>query len=433
MSNTPKLARGVSLRLSLMMFLQYAIWGAWLPLLYQYLSNGRGFGEEQIGSIFVIGGVGALVAPFIAGQIADRYFATQHFLGISHLLGAALVWQLATLENYESFLWFSLAYSVIYMPTLALTNSLALHHIPDKDRDFGRVRTWGTVGWVIVGIAVGQWLLHHHTPDTGSEEARLAAQIAGMSDAFRVSAVLGACMGLYCFFLPNTPPAPAGEGERKSATIEALREIRMQPLLVLFLLAVPVSCIHQFYFVHTAGFLGQFQVAGTPQINAIFGVGGGGLMTVGQMSEMLVLMLIPVLAKGLSRKALLAIGLAAYALRMAIFAYIEHLPEGLQTPVLLLGLALHGLCFGCFIFVSFMIVDEETSSNVRASAQSLYNLVIVGLGIIVGSLLATEGAKRAKDADGVMNYQTLFGWPMWASLACLGCLFLLYPSKGKRK
>ena len=133
---------------------------------------------------------------------------------------------------------------------------LLFHHLPDRDRDFGRVRVWGTVGWIVVGIAIGQWLLHHHTPADASAEAQQAAQFAGMADAFRLSAVLGIMLGLYCLTLPHTPPS---QGQRANATFEALAEVRHNPLLTLFLLAVPISCIHQFYFVHTAEFLGRFQ------------------------------------------------------------------------------------------------------------------------------------------------------------------------------
>jgi MFS family permease len=247
--DAPRLGAGLNARLSLMMFLQYAIWGAWLPLLWPFLRGHRGFEPQQIGDMFAVGAVGALVAPFLAGQIADRYFATEKYLGLSHIVGGVLVWQLASLEGYWSFLAFSLLYSLIYAPTLSLTNSLSFHHLPDRDRDFGRVRVWGTVGWIAVGIAIGQWLLYRHTPAEGTDEAVLSAQQAGMADAFRLSAVLGILMGLYCFSLPHTPPT---SGKQKSATLEAIGEIRRNPLLALFLLAVPISCIHQFYFVHTA-------------------------------------------------------------------------------------------------------------------------------------------------------------------------------------
>ncbi len=420
-------------RLSMMMFLQYAIWGAWLPLLLPFLSGHRNLENAQIGNIFAVGAVGAIIAPFIAGQIADRYFSTEKFLGISHILGGILVWQLAWIDTYWMFLAFSLVYSLIYSPTLPLTNSLAFHHIEDRDRDFGKVRVWGTVGWIVVGIAIGQWLLHRHTPVDATTAEVAAAQVSGMADAFRLSGVLGILMGLYCFSLPKTPPSP---GKQANATVEALGEVKRNPLLTLFLLAVPISCIHQFYFVHTAGFLGQLQTESeriSEWVNKIFGVGGGGLMTIGQMCEIAVLASIPLVAKRVSRKTLLATGIVAYGLRMFLFGYVETLSATLGVPevlVLILGVALHGFCFGCFIFVAFMIVDEETTGDVRASAQSLFNLVIIGIGVIVGSKIATGVASWAT-TDGAIDYKQLFSVPMWASLACLLALLVFYPG-GRR-
>jgi nucleoside transporter len=415
---------GVKPRLSAMMFLQYAIWGAWLPLLWPFLENVRGLTGEQIGNVFAIGAVGAIVAPFIAGQIADRYFSTEKFLALSHILGGLLVWQLASIESYEGILGFSLAYSIIYSPTLSLTNSIAFHHLPDRDRDFGKVRVWGTVGWIVVGIGIGQWLLLRHSPAGVTGAALDLARYEGMADAFRLSAILGIAMGVFCLTLPHTPPV---RGEQNNATLEAIGEVRRtRTLLVLFLLAVPVSCIHQFYFVHTAGFLGQFQSGAAETINKVFGVGGGGLMTIGQMSEIAVLALIPVFAKRVPRRALLAVGLVAYGLRMAIFAHAGALPESVRTPIVMFGIALHGLCFGCFIFVAFMVVDEETSSDVRASAQSLFNLVIVGIGIIVGSMIAGRVAGWAKLEGGGTDYERLFSVPMWASAVCLVLLLVFY-------
>ncbi|MDA7980420.1 MAG: MFS transporter [Pirellulales bacterium] len=596
----PPLSFSLWFRLSLMMFLQYAIWGAWLPLLFPFLAGHRGFTPGQIGDMFAVGALGAILAPWIAGQIADRYFNTERYLAVAHILGGVLVFQLAYLDTYWAFLTFSFLYSLIYAPTLSLTNSISFHHLPDRDRDFGRVRVWGTVGWIVVGIGVGQWLAFNHTPDredveramivnllddakraelkqsfevkyldedgvaqtaigpceqsdlpyldaraegeelperksvtintgTQAEPAQTSidtsqitsvvnsleswestlqpelreefyqavdavagretphnpdtadpaetwipsqwdgtkeefadavakriteraprqdvaasekgglftedavklqvssAQQAGMSDAFIVSALLGVVLGLFCLTLPRTPPQP---GQQSNATSEALGEIRRQPLLALFLLAVPISCVHQFYFVHASTFLGEYQrhaegfVAG---INSIFGVGGGGLMTIGQMTEIAVLALIPLFAKKFSRKTLLATGIIAYGLRMFLFAYVDVIP---LPPLftLILGVALHGLCFGSFIFVAFMIVDEETTGDVRASAQSLFNLVIVGIGIIVGSKVAGWVAEWAS-ASGAMNYRQLFSVPMWASVGCLAFLIFFYPRK----
>ncbi|GEM_PF-93900 len=543
-SAPPSAGAGVKWRLSVMMFLQYAIWGAWLPILWPFLAGTRGFSATEIGTMFAVGAVGALVAPFVAGQIADRWFATERFLGFSHLAGAVLIWRLAEIESYGGFLVFSLLYSLTYAPTLPLTNAISFHHLPDRDRDFGKVRLFGTLGWIVVGVLVGHWLALRWTPgpgeaagllfdrefaraegrarlleesrlvlrdksvltgkvlseeggrlrvrivgaegertvevpagevrerrplyaalaaegkapllkealenlgrDAGAEAARTwrgrlleagafakealqgpvrARQNEGRADAFRLSALLGLLLGVFCFFLPHTPPSP---GKERAAPLEALRELKRQPLATLFLLAVPVSCIHQFYFVHTANFLSGFDLE-KPWFTSVFGVGGGGLMTLGQCSEILVLGLLPLVAKRVSRRTLLAVGLLAYALRMALFAHVEEfaalgLPPGLVLP---LGVALHGFCFGCFIFVSFMIVDEETPPDVRASAQSLYNLVIVGIGIIAGSMIAAWVQDWATLGSEI-NYAKLFAVPMWASLACLALLFLFYPRR----
>ena len=450
-STAPPLSPKVNLQLSGMMFLQYGIWGAWLPILFPYMGY-LNFTLTQSVMSFAVGAFGAIIGPMMAGQIADRYFATEKFLAVSHLAGAVLVWFLSSVTSFPLFLVLSLVYGLIYAPTLALTNSLAFHHLPDRDRDFGKVRVWGTVGWIVVGIAVGHWLGAVHTPK-GPEQIAAAAvrlkmdpskpvevvtasQNAGRADAFKFSAVLGVIMALFCLTLPHTPPTKvagspgAGSGSggpQKSATLAALAEIKVQPLLTLFLLAVPISMIHQFYFVHTSGFLTDLQnreaaaMSVASRINGILGVGGGGLMTIGQMAEIFVLAAIPFFAKSVSRRTLLAVGIVAYALRMLLFAYTDSM-----FPILL-GVALHGFCFGCFIFVAFMVVDEETSKDVRASAQNLFNLVVVGVGIIVGSWFAiyVVGAWAGK------SYTKLFSVPMWMSLACLVALFLFYPG-GKK-
>lgn len=421
-------------RLSVMMFLQYAIWGAWLPLLFPFMVGYRGLPLDDVGKILAAGAAGAIFAPFISGELADRAFNTEKVLAVSHIVGAVLVWFLGSIEGFWPLVGLAFAYSIVYSPTLSLTNSLALHQLADRDRDFGKVRLWGTIGWICAGIGIGQWLLYSHTP-SGAADVVLKAQQGGMADAFKLSAILGVVMGIYCLTLPPTPPAKGAKG---GAALKAIGEILKQPLVVLFALAIPMSCVHQFYFVHTASFLGEYQVKAMGTVNAInrvFGVGGGGLMTVGQMSEIVVLALVPLVAKFLSRKSLLAIGLAAYALRMAIFAFAPGIlgsDSGLLLPTLIAGVALHGLCFGCFIFVAFLIIDENTTPDVRASAQSLFGLVVFGIGIIVGSIVAGWVGGQATVSAGpppVFDYKLMFSYPMWGSLACLVILILAYKNK----
>jgi nucleoside transporter len=425
-STAPPLTGKLNGQLSIMMLLQYAIWGAWLPIFFPFLTTYRGFTGGQAGTLFAVGAIGALVAPFIAGQIADRYFNTEKYLGISHIVGGLLVWQLAKIESYTGLMIFGILYALVYVPTLGLSNSLAFTHLPDRDRDFGKVRVWGTLGWIAVGIGVGHWLRIMHTP-TGVPPAEvLKAQAQGMGDAFKLSAILGFILGGWCFTLPKTPPKP---GQKKFAPFQALAEIKKMPLLALFLISFPMSCVHQFYFVRTSGFLGTLQSSATDGIDKffakVFGVGGGGLMTIGQIAELAVLALMPILATKLSRKMLLTVGVLAYAVRFGVFAYLPF------TAAVVPALALHGLCFGCFFFVAFMIVDEETSPDVRASAQGLYNLVIMALGVIAGNFFAGQVDVWATK-DKVTNFQTLFSIPMWICLVCLALLVLFYPSKKQK-
>jgi len=436
----------MKLRLSVMMFLQYAIWGAWLPILFSYLGYLK-FDGTQCFQIFAAGAAGAIAGPFIAGQIADRFFATEKFLGLSHLVGAQLVWLLSETTSFNAYLALSALYGLVYAPTLALTNSICFHHLPDRDRDFGRVRLWGTIGWIVAGIAVGHWLAQYTPAGDGvTEKMREEAWNAHRNDAFKLSAFLGIALGLFSFLLPHTPPKRDMAGG-ETALARALGYCLKQPLLLLFALAIPMSCVHQFYFVHASNYLSAYQARGgaaesfTNGINALLGVGGGGLMTIGQMSEIAVLALVTVMAKKMSRKSLLAIGLTAYAARMALFTFTDSLPTAL------LGVALHGFCFGCFIFVAFMVVDEETPADVRATAQNLFNVVIIGIGIVVGSWFAAQvvdpwakeriglsAATGFKDIPTVQLHHYfggLFSVPMWIALGCLLVLLVAYPGKKK--
>jgi nucleoside transporter len=421
----------VRTRLSVMMFLQYAIWGAWLPILYPFLMGHRGFDLDQTGFCLMAGAVGALFGPFLAGQLADRSFATEKLLAASHAVGAILVYFLSVAETFPVFVSLSFVYGLVYAPTLALTNSISFANLPDRDRDFGPVRLWGTLGWIAAGIAVGQILLRLHTPAGVSDAEVAAAQNAGRAVAFQISAGLGLIMAGYCLTLPNTPPTKSAT--ERTAWLEGLQEIGKQPLLTLFLIAVPISMIHQFYFVFTSDFLTAIQNKANSEganafassVNQVFGVGGGGLMTIGQMTELVVLAAMPFIAKGFSRKTLLLVGIAAYAARMALFAFAPEL------PTVLLGVALHGVCFGCFIFVAFMVVDEYTTADIRATAQNLFNLVIIGVGIIVGSLFATSVVARYATADGAqqMDYARLFSVPMYMAIACFVLMLVFYPSR----
>jgi len=412
---------GMVPRLSAMMFLQFAIQGAWLPLLFAFLQNYRGFGHSELAWLGAAGAIGAVVSPFIAGQLSDRYLNVERFMFLAHLVGAAVVWMLAETTGFWPVLTLAFLYGVLYTPTLAGANAIAFAHLPDRDRDFGKVRVWGTVGWIVVSIAIGQWLFRMHTPVGGTDEARKLAQAAGTIDAFRLSAVLGLIQAIYCLTLPKTPP----QRQRKSyAPGEALWEIRRQPLITLFLISIPVAAVHSFFFARTAQYLIDLQLK-APAIDRIFGVGGGP-MAIGQISEVIVLALMPIIARRVPRKVLLSIGLLAYIGRFFIFAYLPY-PWAIYP-----GLALHGLVFGCFFFICFMIVDEQTTMDVRSSAQNMFNLVVFGLGVIIGNLLAGWIAEWTSTGTSV-NWQAYYAIPGWITLGCLGLLLIFYPRSSRVK
>jgi predicted MFS family arabinose efflux permease len=243
-----------------------------------------------------------------------------------------------------------------------------------------------------------------------------------MADAMKLAAILGLVLGLYCFTLPATPPAP---GREKFAPAEALKEILRQPLLTLFLLAFPVAALHAFFFARAAEYLtaGRLDVAPDSWINKIFGVGGAGLMTVGQISELLVLSLMPLIVKRFSRKTLFAVGLSAYALRFFVFAYLPN------APAVIFALALHGVVFGCFFFLVFITIDEYTTKDVRSSAQNVFNLIIFGVGVILGNWFSGQLGHWVTSPGNVVNWQMFYAVPGAITLVCLFALLVLYPNR----
>lgn len=407
----PVAPRSLLARMSVMMFLQFAIQGAWLPLLFQYFNEYRHFEATRVSVLLAWGAIGAVISPFIAGQLADRYMNAERFMTAAHLVGAVVVWVFAEIENFYALACLSFLYGVLYTPTIGTANAIAFAHLPDRDRDYGKVRVWGTVGWITVGIGIGQWLLFRAGTDK-------TLQVEMMRDAFRLSAILGVVQAVYALTLPKTPPKRAA---KSYAPVAALRQIGRQPLLTIFLLSIPIAAAHQFFFVRTSQYLRQLDLK-APIVDKIFGVGGAGIMTIGQISEVVMLSLMPILVKRVPRKVLLSVGLLAYTARFLVFAYLPY------AWALLPALALHGVVFGCFFFLCYMIVDEQTTKGVRASAQNLFNLIVFGVGVIIGNIMAGYIDKWTS-ADGHTNWQAYFSIPGWVTLGCLGVLLVFYPNR----
>lgn len=365
-----------------MMFLQYALWGAWLPVTARYLSatiadGGLGFSGSQIGMILgLAGSIGAIAAPFIAGQIADRYFSTERILAFLVTFGGIVKWYTSLQTDYNSWLFLSILYSVLYMPTLALSNSITFAHIDNQENDFPRIRIWGTVGWIMASWAFPMiWL------QTDLELQSMPPFIVGVEvpdvtgrlvDALKFSGGISIIYGFFCFLLPHTPPNK--DAKEKLAFKKAFELFQYSSFTILVLSSLAVSVIHQIYFLQTGPFLSHI---GIPDSQI------GPAMTIGQFAEILTMAYLGFFLKRLGFKKVITIGIAAYCLRYAIFG-----TESLPVWVMVLSQAFHGFCYAFFFAAAYVYVDKIAEKDVRHSAQTVFGIIILGGGPVIGGLLS---------------------------------------------
>jgi nucleoside transporter len=363
----------VRARLSIMMFLQYFVWGAWGVEMGGYMDQVLHFTGPQIGSIFSTTAIAAMISPLFLGYVADRLFSTERILAVLHLVGAALLGYAATQSEFSHLFPVMIAYALCYMPTLALTNSISFENIRDPEKDFPLIRVFGTLGWIVAGWVVGFVLRAR----AGSFLYPTVTSIMGAeSDFFRANNFLfmaagaSAILGLFCLTLPHTPPkrhaSAKDTGDRKSV-LSLLRE----PSFLVFVIASFLVCIPlAFYYSLANVFLGQ--------IDAPFPTA---LQTIGQISEVGFMALMPWFIVRLGVKKMLALGMLAWAVRYVLFGT-------LSFPLVLIGLILHGICYDFFFVGSQIYVDSKADVTQRASAQSFIAFVTLGVAMYVGSLLA---------------------------------------------
>lgn len=348
----------MKMRLGLMMFLQFFVWGAWYVTLGTWLSATLHFSGEQIGWAAGTTAIGAIISPFFVGLIADRAFATQRLLGVLHLLGAALLLFASTQTTFVPLYVAVLLYALCYMPTLALTASLAMRQMTDPKQEFGFVRVFGTIGWIVAGLIVGAW---------GVEATALPLRLASAASVL---------MAIYSFTLPDTPPLARGTQFKWQhvVPIESVRLLRRRSMAV-FALASLLICIPlQFYYAFTNLFLNEIGVH-----NA------AGKMTGGQMSEVLCMLLIPWFFRRLGVKYMLAVGMLAWVVRYAAFAYGN---ADALVWMLWLGIVLHGICFDFFFVVGQIYIDREAPPTLRAATQGLITFLTYGAGMFIGAWLS---------------------------------------------
>jgi nucleoside transporter len=414
MEGTERPGGMITLRLSIMMLLQYAVWGAWLPVAARYLKalpdeGGLGFDDKQIGMILgLAGSIGAVSAPFIAGQFADRYFRTERFLAVLMVAGGIVQLYLAKQTAYANWLVLAILYSVVFMPTLALSNSLAFAHIRDADRDFPKIRVWGTIGWIAASWTFPMiWLqtdLHRQWMPpflAGPEVENVTGRLV---DALKFSAILSFVYAGYCLLLPATPPKR--NAVEPLAFAKAFRLFKKPSFAVLVLVSLSIATIHQIYFLQTSPFFSWLGLKDS-QI--------GPAMTIGQFSEILMMALLGVLLKRFGFRFVLSVGAAAYFARYTIWGVTD-----LPVWLLVASQALHGICYACFFAASYIYVDRISDDDVRHSAQTVYGIMILGGGPVLGGLLSGWLGDRYTPEGGALNFSSY--WYTVAGIALVTTL-----------
>ena len=321
---------GIRWRLSTMMFLEYVIWGAWSPVLSAYLEK-IGFNGVQSGWIYALLPLGCMIAPFAGGQLADRYISTEKLLAWLHLGGGVLLCIMATSTSYRSVATLMFLWALLYAPTLALTNSITFHHLPDAEKKFGLVRVFGTLGWIAAGLilTVARRAWPEGIPGLGGADSLWLAGAASF------------VLGVFSFVLPKTPPAKSGKSPW--AFLDALKMLRDPSFAIFIGITLVVSTELMFYYVLTAPFLQSIGVA-EKNVPAV--------MTLAQAAEIGTMLALPwMLGKWGVRKTL-AFGILAWPIRYAIFAYGQ--PKGLVIA----ALTLHGICYVCFFVVCYIYVNS---------------------------------------------------------------------------
>jgi nucleoside transporter len=383
-------------RLSFMMFLQFFIWGAWFVTMGTYLSQNLSAEGLQIAKAYETQAIGAILAPFIIGLIADRFFPAQVILGVLHLIGAGLMYMAAQTSEFQAFYPYILAYMVLYMPTLALVNSVSFRQMNDPSSQFAHVRLWGTIGWIVAGMLIGYVLLW--------ESAGL------LKNTFYLAAGASALLGLYSFTLPSTPPRNKGNKTTISDILglEALGLLKDRNYLVFFIASILICIPLAFYYQNANIFLND---VGMPN--------AAGNMSWGQVSEVLFMLALPVFLKRYGIKTTLLFGMFAWVLRYVLFAYGD---AGSGIWMLFLGILLHGICYDFFFVSGQIFTDFKAGEKIQNAAQGLITLATYGVGMLIGFRLAGLVYDNYALADGGHVWQNI--WLIPAAIA--GVVAILY-------
>lgn len=344
----------IFVKLSLMMLLQYFIWGAWYVTMGTYMSTFLGSSGVQIGAAYSALAIATMISPFFVGMVADRYFAAQRIMAILHLVGAVLLYLATQITDNTAFYWIILLYSLLYMPTIALSNSIAFSQMTDPGKQFPWIRVFGTLGWIASGIMIGV-LSIEKSPST-----------------FFMAAIISAALGLISFILPNTPPKAATSASASRVLGTESFSLFKEPSYLVFFVAAILVCIPlSFYY----GFANLF-------LNEIGMENAASKMILGQASEAIFILAIPFLFNNIGVKKMLLIGMIAWILRYVFFAFGNVEANGWM---LYAGIILHGICYDFFFVTGYMYTEKKAGEKIKNAAQGLFTFATYGVGMFIGT------------------------------------------------
>ena len=362
------------LQLSAMMFLEFFVWGAWYVTLGTFLINNLHATGAQTGSVFSTQSWGAIIAPFIIGLIADRYFNAEKILAVLHLVGAVLMYQMYQAEEVAVFYPYALGYMILFMPTLALVNSISFNQMNDTEKEFPGIRVWGTIGWIVAGLLISFVFLW-------DAEANVKAGL--MKNTFLLASITSLALGIFSFTLPKTPPKVSKGAKVKIAEIlglDALKLSKDKNFLIFFIASILICIPLAFYYQYANPFLSDIGMANPT-----------GKMTMGQFFEVFFLLLLPFIFKKFGFKITILAGMLAWAIRYALFAYGN---AGDLTFMLIIGIILHGICYDFFFVSGQIYTNAKAGPKFKSAAQGLITLATYGVGMLIGF----EVAGLIKDA-----------------------------------
>jgi len=383
------------------MLLEYVIWGAWYVTLTTYLTATLHFSGTQAGAVFGTTALACMISPFFVGRIADRLFAIERVLAVLHLVGAVILFLMTRVTAFTTVYGLMLAYCLCYFPTMSLANTLAFRNIKNLGKEFPLIRVFGTIGWILIGLVVG------------------GLRIERTSKPFLLAAVASLAMSFFCLSLPHTPPAGKGQtvSVRTMLGLDALVMLKNRSFAV-FVVASVLACIPlTFYFSFTNAYL-----------NAVGVVNAAGKMTLGQFSEIGMMLVMPFVFKKVNVKGVLLAGLFAWTLRYLLLAFGN---AGSGVWMFYVAILVHGICYDFFFMTGQMYTDQKAPPHLRGTAQGLITFVTYGLGMLVGAQLSGSAVDYFTELSGKVNWMA-FWWSSAAS-ALLIFLFVLLFFKGGEK